>query len=320
MKQTLSRIRWFSVTAVVMTLVSLGTAQDVLWEAALHGTQNQRLSQPSAPAPAVSFAFGTVDMPRFDAQQVARAVDDKGRIVGIFNGNTFPAGYYLIGGTFKTIVYPDPNTTSTVPFGTNSSGSIVGSYSTDSGATYHGFLLSRNVYSTVDFPSATYTALTGINKSGTIVGRYSSAPPAYHGFMLKNGLITAIDVPSATATSVFSINRLEVVAGTYQAQDGTFHGFTYQNGTFTGIDYPGATITNVSGINDSGQIVGSYSNDGGAHYHSFLLQGGAFTSFDVPFISGLHHTFAQGISNHGDIVGSYYDNSGSHFGFWAHFH
>ena len=83
------------------------------------------------------------------------------------------------------------------------------------------------------------------------------------------------------------------------------------------MDYPGATGTRLSGINDRGDMIGSYSTDAGAHYHGFLYKDGAFTSFDVPFVTDLTWTFPQGINNHNQIVGDYYDASGYYLGFVA---
>ena len=66
-------------------------------------------------------------------------------------------------------------------------------------------------------------------------------------------------------------------------------------------------------------MTGSYSDDGGAHYHGFLLKDGVFTAFDVPFMSNLLYTAPQGINNKGQIVGDYYNSDGYHLGFVAKF-
>jgi hypothetical protein len=50
---------------------------------------------------------------------------------------------------------------------------------------------------------------------------------------------------------------------------------------FTTIDYPGSTETILFRINVSGQIVGAYF-DGPNVVNGFLLQGGSFSTIDVP--------------------------------------
>jgi hypothetical protein len=103
---------------------------------------------------------------------------------------------------------------------------------------------------------------------------------------------------------VFSINDHGTIAGIYGMPDGTSHGFTLQNGIFTNIDYPGATGTQPLGINNNGDIVGLLTDAQDNHNHGFLLVGGVFTVFDVPF-PGSISTIPGGLNNNHQIVGSY---------------
>jgi hypothetical protein len=64
---------------------------------------------------------------------------------------------------------------------------------------------------------------------------------------------------------------------------------------------PKSLATQAFGINPQGDIVGAY-RDTASVFHGFVLQGGAFTSIDVP---GAALTQAVDISPTGDIVGVY---------------
>ena len=59
-------------------------------------------------------------------------------------------------------------------------------------------------------------------------------------------------------------------------------------------------------INDHGQIVGGY-GDSDMMAHSFLLEDGKFTIFEVPFPSVV--TDVSGINNGGQIVGRYLESN-----------
>ena len=53
----------------------------------------------------------------------------------------------------------------------------------DTTGTVHGFLLSRGVFTTIDFPGATVTQARGINPGGDIVGWYIDSSGKTHGFL-----------------------------------------------------------------------------------------------------------------------------------------
>src|SRR5262249_42587592 len=68
-----------------------------------------------------------------------------------------------------------------------------------------------------------------------------------------------------------------------------------------------AVSTTATGINNAGQIVGWFSNsDAVGHPHGFLYSNGMYTTFDVPFSSGMN---PWGINNLGQIVGDYIDGN-----------
>ncbi len=62
-------------------------------------------------------------------------------------------------------------------------------------------------------------------------------------------------------------------------------------------------------INDLGQIVGDYIDANGL-FHSYMLDCGKFTVFNVPF-AGATGTYSPAINNSGEIVGSWNDSAGN---------
>jgi probable HAF family extracellular repeat protein len=76
---------------------------------------------------------------------------------------------------------------------------------------------------------------------------------------------------------------------------------------------PGTILTQADEINAHGQIVGIHTGEDGI-WHSFLISGASFTSFDFPGSTG---TGAYGINSAGQIVGKYFADDGSTHGFLA---
>jgi uncharacterized membrane protein len=99
----------------------------------------------------------------------------------------------------------------------NDRGDIVGIFLDDNDL-FHGFLLSKGVLTTLDFPGTSETFATGINESGTVVGFWD--------------LLDA------------------------DGNDLAEHGFTWKDGAFTEVNFPGSADTDVLGINARGDLVG----------------------------------------------------------------
>jgi probable HAF family extracellular repeat protein len=116
-------------------------------------------------------------------------------------------------GTFTTIDVPGASSTGAFAIvRINPSGDIVGSYGSADGKT-HGFLLSKGVYTSIDFPGAGVTSANGINSEGEIVGAYRDGNGRAHGFLLSEGTFTNIDFPGATFTAADGINPSGSIVG-----------------------------------------------------------------------------------------------------------
>jgi uncharacterized membrane protein len=182
----------------------------------------------------------------------------------------------------------------------------------------HGFLLDREVFTTIDHPDAVdETAVLGINSRGQIVGGYVDAEGTVRSFLLDDGIFTPIEHPDAGAgpgTIAFGFNDRGQVVGTYIDADGRGHGFLRDKGrgaqgVFTTIDHPDSPLgTATFDINNRGQIVGVYA-DAEEAGHGFLLDKGVFTTIEPP---GTSLTEAVGINGCGQVVGFYLDAEGNH--------
>ena len=85
---------------------------------------------------------------------------------------------------------PGPGRRFTFANGINNAGTIVGDYTTATGAS--GFVLSGGVFTTIQVPGAAVTEIYGINDSGMIVGDYSDADGNVHAF-----IATSVPEPSS---------------------------------------------------------------------------------------------------------------------------
>jgi uncharacterized membrane protein len=168
----------------------------------------------------------------------------------------------------------------------------------------HGFLLSRDNFTTIDFPGAVFTVAAAINPRGDIVGRYDLAANRTHGYILSGGEFQTIDYPEATATTAWGINPRGDIVGQYTAVDGQIHGYLLSEGQFTTIDFPGSIRTNAVKINPAGDIVGRYLSPD-ARSHAFLLSAGEFTSIEFPGAVETASLLPIGINPRGAIVSHY---------------
>ena len=245
----------------------------------------------SAKTPATDATFTTIDVP--------------GAIV-TFANDISPAGD-IVGRYIESLPGP-PRPGSPVPGG-------------------HGFLLTGDRFTSIDFPAASFTIAYGIDSRRNIVGSYNDPDGTSHGFLLSGGVFSSIDFPGARGTVALGINPRGDIVGTYTETIGQYpwpksHGFLLSRGVFSSIDFPGALITTAWKINPAGQIVGRYKSlDGKFHIYLLCRQQGecpetgqlspgneSFTSIDFP---GAFETATGvlgsvgGINPRGDVAGLY---------------
>jgi beta-lactam-binding protein with PASTA domain len=197
-----------------------------------------------------------------------------------------------------------PNSTITVAYGINNSGTIVGNYNSNQ---TNSFLLNGCNFTTFSMPGE-ITMATAINNSGQIVGTYGYGD-AERGFLLSGGSYSTISPPGAITSFATGINDSGQIVGfalypTANPNINYSRGFLFDQGNYTFIDIGSANGT-ITGINNLGQIVGQYdglNNQGVSSHFSFLLSGNTYTIINVP---GAADTRVAGINNLGQIVGTY---------------
>ena len=285
------------------------------------------------------------------ARTTHRRVLYSGLALGVLLTGTVPVMTHGAGGHENDFVFRPldvPGSTSTLPQGINDAGDISGVFTDSSGR--HGFVLRRGEWmpTVVDYPGAAWTRVFGINAQGDVVGTYgpgdgSASDVVGHGFLRsRHGQFTNIHYPGHLYEITQRITSTGIILGCYHDTDfmGTMHGFIrfpwdgkehhgnhnglseaeedtglsglqrnehrrHTRGSFTGFELPNSMFTGATA--DASIIVGIY---GGLH--SFVLEDGTFTPFDVP---GSTLTWAYEINSQGHVVGHYRDSSGMFHGF-----
>ena len=233
---------------------------------------------------------------------------------GAFGGD--PTGFQAIVSPhqykFETLDFP--GAVSTLVFGINGSGDVVGQYA-DAQGNIHGFSYSKTLgFKTIDVPGAVQTVAFGIDDTGRIVGSSVDALGALHGFLLVGSNFTPICPPGAVDTDALGINAQGDIVGVFDTGDvSTQIGFLLRQGQYTIIQDPVAAPqhTQIDDVNAKGQMVGTYEDNGG-NLHGFLLDNGKFTTSDFPDAGG---TIAWGVNSQGQVAGRYFGGPGGNQGY-----
>ena len=179
----------------------------------------------------------------------------------------------------------------------------------------HGFLVVKDVLTTIDYPGSARTSIVQINNRGQAVGIGripSEGPTTPYGFIWQNGVFTDVSFPGAFGTGLDGINeRGEVCGFTTDEAGGLTHAMMRVNGVFSHVEPPGALDSIALSINDRGQVAGWY-DDALGTTHGFIYYRGVFTTIDVPGSQGSEVTSIQ---NDGLITGDYVGADGVEHGF-----
>jgi hypothetical protein len=232
----------------------------------------------------------------------------------------------MAGFTYTVIEDPATGVAQTV-VGSDTAGTVVGSYDDSSTGVVTGFFESQGAYTVLADPAAITaayegTSVEGINDSGTIVGYYSEDNADDAGFVDVGGSFTTISDPSAatgplTGTEVYGINDAGDIWGLYTAADGGAARFVDIGGSFSTIAIPEALDgVVIVGISADGTVAGSYQTASGS-YQGFTWSNGSTTTLIDPAAgdgSG-EGTFVQSINAGGTIAGYAVTASGNAVGF-----
>ena len=180
----------------------------------------------------------------------------------------------------------------------------------------HGFIMTGNQFTLVDYPGAATTTLTDMNNDGAAVGVWIRNQQTHGLLRSPQGAFTSIDFPGSTSTQAIKIDARGNILGFYKNAGGRAFGFRRKtDGSFEKIAPPRAVSGNtVAFINGEG-VVGMSSIDSAPGSPSvqgvtpYLLEGtGQYHSVDV---NGASTTFVKGGSSNGWIAGAYVDKKNS---------
>ena len=197
-----------------------------------------------------------------------------------------------------------PGEATTIAYGINAGGLVVGRFFDTQTSTGHGFLRTPDgAIKTLDVPGGAYTSAYAINDVGQIVGVYflSDGQTSYAFLRAPDGSFETLGLQGKPVPNSLKINSSGVIAGSFIDSNNFMHGFIRgTDGIVTPFEIPEATFTFTRGLNDNNKIVGQYRDDHGDHV--FLLDPGIkLTTFDTP---GFHGNIAWGINSNDQIVGT----------------
>ena len=146
------------------------------------------------------------------ASLTATGINNAGDISGFYATNKTSEGFFETGGTFTTLEVP--GSSSTMAFGVNDHGEVVGAYTVGYGSNQvtHGFTWTKKGgYVTVNEPNgAGSTFVNGVNDKGDLVGFYST-----NGGNVTKGFLA---IPAVTQTRNITLSPMP--AGTVSFSEG----------------------------------------------------------------------------------------------------
>jgi hypothetical protein len=227
---------------------------------------------------------------------------------------TDATGFTLVSGNYSLWLFP--NSLDNNPYGINTSGEIVGTYTDLTGA-MQGFLNATTGDLTITEPlaAANTTVPYDVNDSGEVVGYYQDTFGLIHGFYTSDYVnFASFDFPGATSTWAYAVNTAGEIVGQWKDSSGVFHGFLLNGSSYNSFDFPLSASTTASGINDSGEIAGTFL-DAAGNQHGFIYSRNAYSQIDI---AGAPTTDVIRIKNNGNIVGLYLDVTSNYHGFTGH--
>ena len=221
-------------------------------------------------------------------------VNARGDVVG----RTAEFGGFLLTHKGELIPLNVPDATSTIAFGINAHGQVVGAFFLPGGQ-YQGFVWDqREGFRTINVPGCLRTLITAINARGRMAGVCGIANSWNASFIYDRGEFSIIKVQaggewhvptgmsdSGIVVGVFGEDLLYGVYGSYVVD---------RRGGITFIRYPGAFQTEIHGIAAKGDMVGTSLTD--TSRVNFIYRRGKF--LDLPA-----ETIPSGINASGTVVG-----------------
>jgi len=204
---------------------------------------------------------------------------------------------------------------SSVAYGINASGSVVGRSDTRAGYP-HAFLWQGGTMTDLAPQSVLTSTATAINATGQVAGYASITDSAEHAFTWHAGLTTDLGtLPGGHNSYAAAINTAGRVAGYGDVPFGGYtgyslgyawHPFLASTGVITdiGLLY-GSEGAQATGINDADTVAGTASNIGGSGfvYHGAFLSSGGTLAY-LGLLSTGTDSYAEALNGAGHVVGA----------------
>jgi hypothetical protein len=263
--------------------------------------------------------YRTVEAPWAATTTFAFGIDDRGRIVGLYDDAEGRSHGFVreTDGDYRRIDVPGAYATAATRI--NARGQIIGDYFSTreryEQGQKDGFVLDHGRFTRFSVAGADSTEAVGLDDRGRIVGEtFTVEPFSGSGYIRERGRIRLLAPPPGAAfAGAEEINERGEIVGTYGTDPDVpeTRGYLLRRGRHTTFAVPGGEVTQAFGLNNRGQVVG-YTADVDdpvqvllSNQHGFLLRAGPrgpVTRIDVP---GAPQTIALGINDRGDIVGAY---------------
>jgi hypothetical protein len=218
----------------------------------------------------------------------------------------FPAS--AVAGTYTYTTLDPPGQTSSRAYGINDKDQAVG---TSNAGT---FVWSKGVFTMVPTIGGSTTTPQAINAKGILAGVYTPSGASNNAEFTFKAATGKLTTPKLSAKDNFVVQGINV-AGTvvgYTARSKTAPSFLINGRKVTWLTAPGTySYAEARAINDAGTVAGDYHGTD-HHFHGYIEQGGAYTSFDAP---GAANTYTTFITNDGVVGGYWFTAGGSESGY-----
>ena len=241
------------------------------------------------------------------------AIGNNGWVAGTSDSGSTTLGFLWTGsGSIQSI--GTLGGASTLVYGMNNVGTIVGGSQTASGAA-HGFVYSNGVMR----DTGTLFDIA-VNDSGQIAAFHNSGNGAGQAYLVSaSGQARNIGSLGGTDTQPEAINDNGEIAGiSSTAGNQTTHAFLYSGGKMTDLGVLiGGDYSQASGINDEGDVVGESDYDAAQDAHAFLYTGGQMVDLNSVIDPNSRWTLvnADAINDNGQIVGIGFSPNGDEHAF-----
>jgi uncharacterized membrane protein len=189
-------------------------------------------------------------LPSEDPSGVARAINDRGQIVGDI---ALKHAVLWDGGAVTELVSSFDLRFSCSAVGINKRGQIVGSCNGSA------FLWDEGVVTLLPtLPGGDFAMASGINRFGTTVGGSQTVDGEFHAVLWRKGEVFELArLPGSTFSTAIAINNHEHGVGFARDASGVIQAVLWEKGAIIPLEtLPGAPQTMARAINDRGQIVG----------------------------------------------------------------